>query len=397
VGRRHRRRLDRRRLQPRPGPQPGGARHLERGARRGRAAFRHRHVELDRGARRAGRRLGRLPLGRLGRRPCGRGLRGARRLPARQAHARHPARRRAARHHGGHRAAGRRDPRRPRPEAPAGAPGRGHAVRRRRHHGAPHPALRPGGRDPAPLRRGGARRLSQLRRLGDGASGGARRRDGVRQGQSDRGARRPADPPSHRPACRRQTVGQLRPRARPQHGLHHGPRRRDGAGERHQRRARRGSRGRKPHRAAAHRRAVRRGSPAAVHDEIEARLKQLADGVSLLTDIHDVRARKTEHGLFVTFHCHVAGPRRWRRCTTPSTPWKSALKQHMPEVRRVIAHAEPHNAGQVRRVIAHAEPPLKAARPSGMRSNRKLSTARAAGGRCSRARCAGGCARWRGF
>jgi divalent metal cation (Fe/Co/Zn/Cd) transporter len=124
VGGRHRRRLDRHRLQPlRALNRVAG--HLQRGAGRRRAAFRHRHVELDRGARRPRRRLGRLPLGRLGRGAGGRRLRGARRLPARQAHARHPARRRAARHRGGHRAAGRRDPRRSRPQAlrvrPAGA------------------------------------------------------------------------------------------------------------------------------------------------------------------------------------------------------------------------------------------------------------------------------------
>jgi hypothetical protein len=84
-----------------------------------------------------GRRLGRLSVGRLGCSACGCRLRGARRLPPRQAHAGHPARCRAARHHGGDRAAGRRDPRRSRPQAAAGAAGRRDAVRRCRHHGAP--------------------------------------------------------------------------------------------------------------------------------------------------------------------------------------------------------------------------------------------------------------------
>lgn len=83
-------------------------------------------------------------------------------------------------------------------------------------------------------------------------------------------------------------------------------------------------------------------APAAVHDEIEARLKQLSHGDSLLTDIHDVRARKTEHGLFVTFHCHVAALETVEAVHDAVDALEIALKEHMPQVRRVIAHAEPH-------------------------------------------------------
>jgi divalent metal cation (Fe/Co/Zn/Cd) transporter len=85
---------------------------------------------------------------------------------------------------------------------------------------------------------------------------------------------------------------------------------------------------------------------ASVHNEIETRLKQLSHGVSLLTDIHDVRARKTEHGLFVTFHCHVAALETVEAVRDAVDALEGALKQHMPEVRRVIAHAEPHKRGE---------------------------------------------------
>jgi cation diffusion facilitator family transporter len=82
-----------------------------------------------------------------------------------------------------------------------------------------------------------------------------------------------------------------------------------------------------------------------VRERIEARLQKLADGVSLLTDIHDVRARHNEHGLFVTFHCRVAGTGTVETVHDAVDALESALKQHMPEVRRVIAHAEPLKRG----------------------------------------------------
>jgi len=86
-------------------------------------------------------------------------------------------------------------------------------------------------------------------------------------------------------------------------------------------------------------------APGAVHDKIETRLRQLSHDVGLLTDIHDVRARKTDHGLFVTFHCHVAGRETVEAVHDAVDALEIALKEHMPEVRRVIAHAEPHKRG----------------------------------------------------
>jgi divalent metal cation (Fe/Co/Zn/Cd) transporter len=44
----------------------------------------------------------------------------------------------------------------------------------------------------------------------------------------------------------------------------------------------------------------------------------------------------------VTFHCHVAGNETVEAVHDAVDTLESALKKHMPEVRRVIAHAEPN-------------------------------------------------------
>jgi hypothetical protein len=82
-------------------------------------------------------------------------------------------------------------------------------------------------------------------------------------------------------------------------------------------------------------------------ERIEALLKELAAEAGKLTDIHDVRARHNEHGVFVTFHCRVAGLETVEAVhdavDTLESAWRCALKaERMAGVRRVIGHAEPH-------------------------------------------------------
>ncbi|MGE4246227.1 MAG: cation-efflux pump [Parvibaculaceae bacterium] len=74
---------------------------------------------------------------------------------------------------------------------------------------------------------------------------------------------------------------------------------------------------------------------------IEATLKSLADRDELLTGIHNVRARENEHGLFVTFHCRVRGAESVEAVHEAVDALEAKLKKRLPEVRRVIAHAEP--------------------------------------------------------
>jgi cation diffusion facilitator family transporter len=81
------------------------------------------------------------------------------------------------------------------------------------------------------------------------------------------------------------------------------------------------------------------------HSRIEALLKELAQGAGKLADVHDVRARHNEHGLFVTFHCRVAGAETVETVHDAVDALEIALKKRMPEVRRVIAHAEPFKRG----------------------------------------------------
>lgn len=77
---------------------------------------------------------------------------------------------------------------------------------------------------------------------------------------------------------------------------------------------------------------------------IEAALKALVGEDTLLTGVHNVRARRNAHGLFVTYHCRVRGGEPVERVHDAVDAVEARLKQRHPEVRRVIAHAEPLEA-----------------------------------------------------
>ncbi|MCT8974458.1 cation-efflux pump [Microbaculum marinisediminis] len=73
-------------------------------------------------------------------------------------------------------------------------------------------------------------------------------------------------------------------------------------------------------------------------------LRRLAPDTRMLTDVHNVRARENEHGVFVTFHCRVEPSARVEEVHEAVDALEHAFRQEMPEVRRVIAHAEPLSA-----------------------------------------------------
>lgn len=81
--------------------------------------------------------------------------------------------------------------------------------------------------------------------------------------------------------------------------------------------------------------------PPTSREHIERLLKELTEVSSKLTGIHNVRVRKTEHGLFVTFHCRVPGKETVEAVHDAVDGIETELKKRMPDVRRVIAHAEP--------------------------------------------------------
>ena len=131
------------RFLPRPPALSRGQRNRERGAGGRCAAFRLRHVVVDRGAGGPRRRRVRLPMGGFGRRRRRCGVRLHRRLAPRPPHHRDADRHRAA-GLGRNRAARRRPrQRRGRGRRRAGAAGRRQAVRRGGGGGEPHAAARP--------------------------------------------------------------------------------------------------------------------------------------------------------------------------------------------------------------------------------------------------------------
>ncbi len=75
--------------------------------------------------------------------------------------------------------------------------------------------------------------------------------------------------------------------------------------------------------------------------EITAQLAAAAEPDAILTDIHNVRVRDTDEGLYVTFHCRVPGKETVRRVHAAVDSLEVRLKRDVKGVQRVIAHAEP--------------------------------------------------------
>lgn len=81
-----------------------------------------------------------------------------------------------------------------------------------------------------------------------------------------------------------------------------------------------------------------------LRDEIAGLLSELAARQTLLSNVHDVRVRRNAHGLFVTFHCWVDRDLPVVTVHEAVDEMERAFRERMPDVRRVIAHAEPHGA-----------------------------------------------------
>ena len=73
-------------------------------------------------------------------------------------------------------------------------------------------------------------------------------------------------------------------------------------------------------------------------------LAGLADSHPKLSNIHDVRVRENEHGLFVTFHCWVDRDLSVDAVHDAVDELERGFRAAMPDARRVIAHAEPHGS-----------------------------------------------------
>lgn len=82
-------------------------------------------------------------------------------------------------------------------------------------------------------------------------------------------------------------------------------------------------------------------APSAVVAQISASLGDLAAQHPRISDIHNIRVRSNEEGLFLHYHCRCTASETVERIHDDIDRIESGLKDRYPEIRRVIAHAEP--------------------------------------------------------
>ena len=73
---------------------------------------------------------------------------------------------------------------------------------------------------------------------------------------------------------------------------------------------------------------------------------QLAAAHPRLSDIHSIRLRRNEEGLFLHYHCRCSPADTVEQIHDDIDRVEAGLKDRFADIRRVIAHAEPLGAGQ---------------------------------------------------
>ena len=76
-------------------------------------------------------------------------------------------------------------------------------------------------------------------------------------------------------------------------------------------------------------------------EEIEGLLRGLVAGEKRVSDIHNVRVRSNSEGLFVHYHCRFDPQEAVETVHEVIDRIELALQHTRPDIRRVIAHAEP--------------------------------------------------------
>lgn len=84
-----------------------------------------------------------------------------------------------------------------------------------------------------------------------------------------------------------------------------------------------------------------REANAKVQSQIAMTLVKLATREKLLKDLHNVRVRQTEAGLFVHYHCRFAPTINIEQAHAVLDRLENSFMQVQPNVKRVVAHAEP--------------------------------------------------------
>jgi len=85
-------------------------------------------------------------------------------------------------------------------------------------------------------------------------------------------------------------------------------------------------------------------APSGLTAEVSAALLQLASAHARLSDIHSIRLRRNEEGLFLHYHCRCSPADTVERIHDDIDRVEAGLKDRFPDIRRVIAHAEPLGA-----------------------------------------------------
>lgn len=81
--------------------------------------------------------------------------------------------------------------------------------------------------------------------------------------------------------------------------------------------------------------------PAAEVTRVADALRIIASSGSTITHIHDVRVRRTEAGLVVNYHCYAESDRSVLDVHDHVDAFERAVRQGLPEIVRVVGHAEP--------------------------------------------------------
>lgn len=82
-------------------------------------------------------------------------------------------------------------------------------------------------------------------------------------------------------------------------------------------------------------------APAKTSNAILGLLKTLAKKQPRLSDLHNIRIRENDQGLFVHYHCRFAPSETVDDVHTTVDQIENGLQEKFPAIRRVIAHAEP--------------------------------------------------------
>ena len=85
-------------------------------------------------------------------------------------------------------------------------------------------------------------------------------------------------------------------------------------------------------------------APSGLTAEVSAALMELAAAHERLSDIHSIRLRRNEEGLFLHYHCRCSPAETVDRIHDDIDRVEAGLKDRFSAIRRVIAHAEPLGA-----------------------------------------------------